>query len=326
MHPYRPYIFCPPSICDTDSSLKNVLKKEDIGQIDVYKKNSSPKLFLWLPSLDPDPCHMMVSQWKQALAMMPVIGLMPPPGDSKYSPKDSLCKEVHVASSDQGYHTSKPSANEDDTHMYINARNEIRMPYLNFVRVCILKISRDTVTNSRDHLTHSKKFDLQSEQLTRHLSSVQCDLATWLQRHVPALYQDLFREKSPPIETDLKKICQKIIHFENKIRNDGVRTGWNGRKEKAGVWVGQWFLYTMVSDRHRMTVDEFPSWASLQDGQLPEVIASDSNPPLDKFVQHVHDSGYDEGEILHPLRHNALHWMGKPISDDTKKDVHDPFA
>ena len=75
-----------------------------------------------------------------------------------------------------------------------------------------------------------------------------------------------------------------------------------------------------------MTVDEFPSRASLQDAQLPKVIVSDRNPPLDKFVQHFHDSGYDAGEILHPLRHNALHWMGKPISKDVEQDVYDPFA
>ena len=82
----------------------------------------------------------------------------------------------------------------------------------------------------------------------------------------------------------------------------------------------------MFSDRHRETVSEFPSSASLQGAQLPKVIASETNPPLDKFVRHVHDSGYEEGKILHPARHNALHWMGKPISKDVEEDVYDPFS
>ena len=52
---------------------------------------------------------------------------------------------------------------------------------------------------------------------------------------------------------------------------------------------------------------------------------TEDNLPLDMFVRHVQDSGYEEGDILHPARHNALHWMGKPISYDVNEDLADPF-
>ena len=116
----------------------------------------------------------------------------------------------------------------------------------------------------------------------------------------------------------------KSVHIKNKIR-EGVCTGWNGQDE-GGVWVGQWYLYTMFSDRHRRTVSKFPNSASLQGANLPKVIASEDNPSLDTFVWHVQDSGYDGAGILHPLRHNALHCIGKPISYDVDEDVEDLFV
>ena len=314
--------------------MKKILKKEDVGQIDIHKKNQPPKLFLCMPGLVPDECHMMVSQWKQSFVMMPCIGSIPPPGDPKYSPADSLCGEVYKLSTDLGYHTTKSTGNQDDQDMFISARNEIRTPYLNFVRVGFLKISRDIVTNSRDHLTHTKKFASQSDELTRHVDSVQRDLASWIHRKAPTLFKDLFSEKNPPLETDLKRICTKIVHFESKIKNQGIRTGWKGRKghcqerkgqDNGGVWVGAWFLYTMLSDLHRKTVHDFPSTASLWSTNMPNVIDSEDNPPIEHFVQHVHDSGYKHGKILHPTRHNALHWMGKPVQDNSKHDVYDPW-
>ena len=59
---------------------------------------------------------------------------------------------------------------------------------------------------------------------------------------------------------------------------------------------------------------------------LPQVIASEDNPSLDFFVRHVQDSGYKGGDIVHPARHNALHWMGKHISYDVDEDLKDPFC
>ena len=116
---------------------------------------------------------MMVSQWKQDFVMIPHIGSMPPPGDPNYFPVDSLCKDVYDASTDLGYPTIKSSGNKDNKDMFINARNAIQATYLNFVRASFLKLSRDIVINSRAHLTYTKKFDSQSEQLTHHLASVQ---------------------------------------------------------------------------------------------------------------------------------------------------------
>ena len=148
-------------------------------------------------------------------------------------------------------------------------------------------------------------------------------LAHWIQRNVPSLATQLFPNGPGHIETDLNRICTKVIHIENQIRK-GVRTGWNGR-EQGGIWVGQWFVYSMFSARHRRTVCDFPGSASLQDDSLPQVITSEDHSPLDKFVRHVQNSGYEEGDILHPARHNALHWMGKPISYDVDEDLDDPF-
>ena len=82
----------------------------------------------------------------------------------------------------------------------------------------------------------------------------------------------------------------------------------------------------MFSTRHRRTVCDFPDSASLQGDDLSNVIASEDNPSLDTFVRNVEDSGYKGAEILHPSRHNALHWIGKPISYDVEEDVEDPFC
>ena len=107
------------------------------------------------------------------------------------------------------------------------------------------------------------------------------------------------------IKTDLSRICTKVIHIENQIRK-GVRTGWNGR-EQGCIWVGQSFIYSMFSAKHRRTNCNFSDSASLQSDILPQVITPNDNPPLDEFVRHVKDSGYEEGKILHTARHNALH-------------------
>ena len=71
----------------------------------------------------------------------------------------------------------------------------------------------------------------------------------------------------------------------------------------------------MFSANHCRTVNEFPDSASLQGNILPQVIAPNDNRPLDKFVRNVEDRS----------RHNALHWMGKPISFDIDSDVKDPL-
>ena len=89
------------------------------------------------------------------------------------------------------------------------------------------------------------------------------------------------------IETDLNRICTKVIHIENQIRR-GVRTGWNGR-EQGGVWVGQWLVYSMFSARDHRAVRNFPNSASLEGDSLPQVIASEDNPSLNFFVRHVQD-------------------------------------
>ena len=81
----------------------------------------------------------------------------------------------------------------------------------------------------------------------------------------------------------------------------------------------------MFSAQHRRTVQDLSDSALLQGDSLPQVIVSEDNPPLDMFVRHGEDSDYEESDILHPARHNALHWMGKPISYDVDEDLDDPF-
>ena len=82
----------------------------------------------------------------------------------------------------------------------------------------------------------------------------------------------------------------------------------------------------MFTARHRRVIRDFPNSASLEEDSLPQVIASEENPSLDFFVRHVQDSGYEGGDIVHPARHNALHWMGKPISYDVDEDLEDPYC
>ena len=300
------------------------MEKNDIGQIDIHKRNGPRQYFVLIPGLEPDIGHMLVSQWKQGFFMLPRIGSMPPANDPTYVPQDTLCKSVYDKSTELGYHITKPSANEPVDNKYINARNAISSTYLNFARAVVCKCSRDIVTNCRAHITKTKSFDSQTGQIHAHVGSIQRSLARWIQRNVPILADQLFPNGLRHIETDLNRICTKVIHIENQIRK-GVRTGWNGR-EKGGLWVGQWFVYTMFTGRHRRSIFDFPNSASLEGASLPHVIASEENPSLDVFVRHVQESGYEEGDILHPARHNALHWMGKPISYDVDPDLEDPYS
>ena len=64
----------------------------------------------------------------------------------------------------------------------------------------------------------------------------------------------------------------------------------------------------MFSAKHRRTVSDYPDSALLQGDILSQVIIiPNNNPPLAKFVHHVEDSGYEEGDILLPARYNTLH-------------------
>ena len=58
---------------------------------------------------------------------------------------------------------------------------------------------------------------------------------------------------------------------------------------------------------------------------LPLIVSPEHKLPLEKFVRHVKDSGY-EGELLHPKHHNSLHWMGKPIRSNVDADIGDNFC
>ena len=146
------------------------MKKEDIGQIDIHKKSGSRKFFVWIHGLAPDPGHMMVSQWKQGFVMMPRIASMPPANDPNYIPQDTLCKDVYEESTRLGYHITNTSENTAGDNKYINARNAIQSPFLSFARSVVCKCAHDIVTNCRAHLTKTKKFDSQSEQITARCS------------------------------------------------------------------------------------------------------------------------------------------------------------
>ena len=211
--------------------------------------------------------------------MLPRIASMPPANDHNYVPQDTLYKYVYDRSTELGHHITKPSANEAHDNKYINPRNAIQSNFLNFSRTVFCKCSRDIVTNCRAHLTKTKNFDSQTRQIHAHVDSIQRSLARWIQRNVPSLADQLFPNGLGHIETDLNRICTKVIHIENQIRK-GVRTGWNGR-EKGGVWVGQWFVYSMFTARHRRSICDFPNNASLEGDSLPQVIASEENPSLD---------------------------------------------
>ena len=54
-----------PSTKYTDSSLKDVVERDDVGEIDIHKKNVPRQLYIWHPGLEVDKCFMMPSQQKQ---------------------------------------------------------------------------------------------------------------------------------------------------------------------------------------------------------------------------------------------------------------------
>ena len=193
--------------------------------------------------------------------MLPRIASTPPANDPNYVPQDSLCKYVYELSTELGYHITKPS----------------RSNFLNFALAVFCKCSRDIVSNCHAHLTKTQNFSSQNQQIHDHVHSIQQNLAHWFQRNVPLLATQLFPNGPGHIETDLNKRCTKIIHIENQIRK-GVRIGWN-RREQGGIWVGQWFVYSMFSARCRRTIRDFPDSALLQGDSLPQIIASEDNPP-----------------------------------------------
>ena len=307
-----------------DTSLIGVIEKKDIGVLKLSNKQP-PTLQVYFPPLPIDECYMCPSQWKQGFHLLPIIGAMTPGGDSNYVAQDSLLQDVHMEAAAAGYTMKKvpENATEEAKLFHINKGNMITAKYLNFVRTLIGKLTRDHLTNDRSYISKSKKFNNQSSGLHDHVRSIQCNIIQWIHENVPTLSQQLFPDGVPEsIETDLNKICNKVINIENQIKK-GVRTGWKGCEE-GGIWVGQWFIYTMFSDRHRRTVSQYPNGKSLRKS-LPGVVGQNENPPLKDFVCHVADSNY-KGPILHPTRHNSLHWLGKPIASDLEVDVEDPFS
>ena len=148
---------------------------------------------------------------------------MPPANDPNYVFRDTLCEYVYELSTDLGYHITKPSANKANNNKYINPRNAIRANFLNFARAAFCKCSRDILTNCRAHLTKTKNFDSQSQQIHNHVRSIQRKLAHWIQRNIPSLATQLFPNGPEHTESGLNKICTKVIHIENQIRK-GVRT------------------------------------------------------------------------------------------------------
>ena len=111
--------------------------------------------------------------------MVSRIASMPPANDSNYVPQDTLCKDVYDRSTELGYHIIKPSENvtNDKKAFYVDPRNTISANYLNFARTVFCKCSIDIVTNCRAHITKTKTFDSQSQQIHDHVHSIQRKLA-----------------------------------------------------------------------------------------------------------------------------------------------------
>ena len=236
--------------------LAGIVQKENIGVISLSKKNSTGHLFVWFDRLPRDDSHIDVGQVKQMLDMLSIIGAPPVPGDENYVPQDSLMKRMHDVANQQRYSVKRPAAS-DEKH-YINKGNQITRPLQTYYQSVIETLSLQLLANHRGPFSKSNKFTNQSPELTAHLSAIQGGLLNYIDSEVPALARVMFREQTPSqMCTDIPKIFNKRLHINNLIKT-GVYTGWTDfRDNPGGIWVGQWFLWTCLTDEHRRTVDNF---------------------------------------------------------------------
>ena len=294
------------------SGLDGIVEPEYIGLITLSKINSTGHLFVWYPPLPVDRSHIHVGQFKQMLDMLPLIGVPPAPGYKKYVPQDSLMKRMHDAAHQQGYSVNRSDCSDDNHH--INQGNHITRPTQKYFSAVIESVSLQLLANHRGPFSKSNKYNNRRD-ISANLDTIQRGLGNYIVSECPSLKQVM----PSTLETDISKIFNKRIHINNLIKK-GVYTGWDDfRGHPCGLWVGQWFLWTFLTQEHRRTVEEFPTPRSLKTPVekgvlpiLPKVLNSGNNPPLSEFIEHV-CAGVEIDEIRDPARHNALQWKVMPV-------------
>lgn len=305
--------------------LDDIVSPDDIGVI-KFKKDFCGNLFTWYRPLPSDPRHIHVGQLKQMIQMLPVLAIVPGPCDTNFIARDSLMKRIHDVAVEQGYTVHKKDA--PDSSLHINKGNTVTKPTLKYVAAVVETLSLQFLLNNRGPFSKSKKFTPQSPEVTASLAAIQDGLKDYIASINPSLLELLPTQMCINIE----QIFNKRIRVNNLIKI-GVYTGWaDFQNHPGGLWVGQWFLWTFLTDEHRFTVDKFGHAQSLKGNHeesglplLPNVLNPDANPPLFDFIRHVCRRGRLT-EIQEPLRQNALVWRGNPVDPPGAEGCETCFA